>query len=152
MCAPAVTAYEKTRSSTNNEKQAALKTLLDRGAKTPLPDMKANADASFTSLFTPVSKKAADTEDYEKNTPVLNVADIPANVSLASLAAARKGQGDSRNQTKPKAEIAANSEENVNATDGPATHIDNVLHEMFDGHSDAARKTEQPTSTSTKAG
>lgn len=152
MCAPAITAYGKTHSSADNEKQAALKTLLDRGARTPLPDITANADASFRSLFTPVSRKTTDTEEYEKNTPVLNVADIPANVSLASLAAARKGQGGGKNQTKPKTEITENLEETGSAagtSSGSVTHTDRVLHEMFEGHTDAVPNTEQPTGTKT---
>jgi hypothetical protein len=111
MCAPAITASGKTCPTAINEKQAALKVLLDRGAKTRSLDVDANTDASFTSLFAPVAKDAADAENNEENTPYLNVADIPANVSLASIAAARTATNVSKNRAKQKTGIA-NAEEN----------------------------------------
>ena len=151
MCAPAITASGKTHPSAINENRAALKPLLDRGAKTPLPDLNANADASFTALFTPVSRNSTDTEDYEKNTPVLNIADIPANVSLASLAAARDALDVSESHPEPKTAVASTEENADDTTSCPETHIENVLHEMFEGRSDAAQITEQPASSSISA-
>lgn len=120
MCAPAITAYEKTSSSVDNEKRAALKTLLDRSAKAPLPQFDADADESFTSLFAPVAKDAVVTEDYEENIPVLNVADIPDNVSLASLAAARAMTNVNKKQTEQKTGIA-NIEENASSKNSETT-------------------------------
>ncbi|MEJ2227198.1 MAG: hypothetical protein P8Y67_02965 [Alphaproteobacteria bacterium] len=85
--APAIAAEDGAQVETKSDTRASLKSLLDRSEKTRIQDIEANADASFTSLFAPVAKESA-----EGDMPVANLADMPANMSLASLAAANANQ------------------------------------------------------------